>query len=129
MIKVCWLLTFRSDLDHDEIRRWWRTDHGDLALKVPGLKRYVQNHFLDPLDEARAEGGMPFQGLVEVWFDDQAAYDAAMASPEWRALEDDGPNGFDMTVLYGGFVREHVMRWDAVPDSRFYTSAGDIPDT
>ena len=104
-------------------------NHGDLALKVPGLKRYVQNHFLDPLDEARAEGGMPFQGLVEVWFDDQAAYDAAMASPEWRALEDDGPNGFDMTVLYGGFVREHVMRWDAVPDGRFYTSAGDIPDS
>jgi EthD domain len=113
MIKVCWLLTFRSDLDLEDVRRWWRTDHGDLALKVPGLKRYVQNHFLGAIDEARAEGGMPFQGLVEVW----------------KALEDDGINGFDMTVLYGGFVREHVMRWDAVPDGRFYTSAGDIPDS
>jgi uncharacterized protein (TIGR02118 family) len=129
MIKVCWLLTFRSDLAVEDVRRWWRTDHGDLALKVPGLKRYVQNHFLGAIDEERAEGGMPFQGLVEVWFDDQAAYETAMASPEWQALEADGVNGFDMTVLYGGFVREHVMRWDAVPDSRFYTSAGDIPDT
>ncbi len=128
MLKVCWLLTFRADLDPDDVRRWWRTDHGDLALKVPGLKRYVQNHFLGAIDEARAEGGMPFHGLVEVWFDDQAAYEKAMASPEWQALEADGINGFDMTVLYGGFVREHVMRWDAVPDGRFYTSAGDIPD-
>ena len=67
MIKVCWLLTFRSDIDHDEIRRWWRTDHGQLALKVPGLKRYVQNHFLDPLEAERAEGGIPFQGRVELW--------------------------------------------------------------
>jgi uncharacterized protein (TIGR02118 family) len=129
MLKVCWLLTFRADLDAEDVRRWWRTDHGDLALKVPGLKRYVQNHFLGAIDEARAEGGMPFQGLVEVWFDDQGAYEKAMASPEWKALEDDGINGFDMTVLYGGFVREHVMRWDAVPDGRFYTSAGDIPDS
>ena len=99
-----------------------------LALKVPGLRRYVQNHFLEPLEEERAEGGMPFQGMVEVWFDDQAAYDRAMASPEWKALEGDGVNGFDMTVLYGGFVREHIMRWDAQPDARIYTGAGDIPD-
>jgi uncharacterized protein (TIGR02118 family) len=127
MIKVCWLLTFRSDLDHDEVRRWWRTDHGALALQVPGIKRYVQNHFLDALDEDRAEGGMPFQGLVEVWFDDQESYDRAMASPEWRALEDDGINGFDMKVLYGGFVREHIMRWEGLPDGRIYTSAGDVP--
>jgi uncharacterized protein (TIGR02118 family) len=127
MIKVCWLLTFRSDLDHDEVRRWWRTDHGALALQVPGIKRYVQNHFLDALDEDRAEGGMPFQGLVEVWFDDQESYDQAMASPEWRALEDDGINGFDMKVLYGGFVREHIMRWEGLPDGRIYTSAGDVP--
>jgi hypothetical protein len=87
----------------------------------------VQNHFLDALDEDRAEGGMPFQGLVEVWFDDQESYDRAMASPEWRALEDDGVNGFDMKVLYGGFVREHIMRWEGLPDGRIYTAAGDVP--
>ena len=39
------------------------------------------------------------------------------------ALEDDGPNGLDMTTLMGGFVNEHVMRWDADPTGRPYTSA------
>lgn len=128
MLKTIWILTFREDLDPDDVRRWWRTSHGELALKVPGIKRYVQNHFLEPLDEDRAEGGMPFQGVVECWFEDQEAFDAAMASPEWAALEGDGANGLEMTKLYGGFVREHVMRWEGLSDGRIYTTAGDIPD-
>jgi hypothetical protein len=32
-----------------------------------------------------------------------------------------------MTALQGGFVQEYVMRWDAQPDARVYTSAGEIP--
>jgi len=31
-------------------------------------------------------------------------------------IEEDGPNGFDMTLAMGGFVDEHVMRWHAAPD-------------
>jgi len=50
-----------------------------------------------------------------------------MASPEWQALEEDGPNGFEMAALQGGFVTEHVMRWDAQPDARTITTAGEIP--
>jgi len=127
MIKTVWILTFRADKDREEVSRWWRTDHGAIALRVPGIKRYVQNHFLEPLDTDRAEGRMPFQGMVECWFDDQATYDAAMASPEWAELEADGEVGFEMTKLYGGFVREHVMRWEGLSDGRIYTTAGDIP--
>ena len=66
---------------------------------------------------------MGFDGCVEVWWEDREAYERTMASPEWKALEDDGPNGLDMTTLMGGFVNEHVMRWDADPDRRPYTSA------
>jgi uncharacterized protein (TIGR02118 family) len=127
MIKTVWILTFRADKDREEVSRWWRTDHGAIALRVPGIKRYVQNHFLEPLDADRAEGGMPFQGMVECWFDNQETYDAAMASPEWAELEADGDFGFEMTKLYGGFVREHVMRWEGLSDGRVYTTAGDIP--
>ena len=66
---------------------------------------------------------MGYDGCVEVWFDDLEAYERTMTSPEWKALEDDGPNGLDMTTLMGGFVNEHVMRWDAAPDQRPYTSS------
>jgi hypothetical protein len=50
-----------------------------------------------------------------------------MASPEWKALEEDGVNGFEMGSLHGGFVVEHVMRWDALLDGRIYTTAGAVP--
>jgi hypothetical protein len=59
-----------------------------------------------------------------VWFDDMEACERTLASPEWQALEEDGPNGFDMSAAMGGFVTEHVMRWDATPDHRPYTAAG-----
>jgi uncharacterized protein (TIGR02118 family) len=128
MVKVVWLLRFREDMDPEDVRKWWRTDHGALALKVPGLRRYVQNHLMAPLEAARAEAGMPFQ-MVEVWFDDLESYEQAMASPEWKALEEDGVNGLEMTALAGGFANEYIMRWDGLPDRRIYTSAGQIPES
>ena len=128
MIKTMWILTFREDLDPAEVSTWWRTSHGELALKVPGIKRYVQNHYV-PIAEGveGAAGGLDFQGVVECWFDDEAGFDNAMESPEWAALEADGYAGLEMTKLQGGAVREHVMRWDALPDGRVYTASGDIP--
>ena len=127
MIKIIFLLRFRADRDKEEVRRWWLNEHGVLALKNLGMKRYVQNHWIAPIDPEHAAGGMPYDGCVEVWFESREAYEATMASPEWKALEDDGVNGFDMDVLHGGFVVEHVMRWDADPDARPYTSAAEIP--
>ena len=127
MVKVIFLLTFRRDLDREAVSRWWRTDHGALALKNTRMRRYVQNHWTAPIAAEHAGGGMPYQGCVEVWFDNMEDYEATMASPEWKALEEDGPNGFEMAELHGGFVTEHIMRWDALPDSRIYTSAGEVP--
>ena len=123
MIKVIFLLKFRPDKDPEEVRRWWREDHAALALRNRGMLRYVQNHWTAPIDPEHAVAGMPYQGCVEVWFEDLAAYEATMASPEWQALEEDGSNGFEMGALEGGFVTEYVMRWDATADGRFYESA------
>jgi uncharacterized protein (TIGR02118 family) len=123
MIKVIFLFRFQPGMDKEEVRRWWLNEHGAIALKNLGMKRYVQNHFVAPVDGEHAEAGLGFDGCVEVWFEDLEAYERTLASPEWKALEEDGPNGLDMTSLQGGFVNEHVMRWDAAPDQRPYTSA------
>ena len=58
-----------------------------------------------------------------VWFTDRDADLGADASLQWQTLDADGPNGFDMSVAMGGFVTEHIMRWDAAPDQRPYTAA------
>ena len=123
MFKVVFLHKFRPDLDPHEVRLWWRTHHGALALKAPGVKRYVQNHWI----EAPLAGELAFDGMVELWWENRAAYEATMASPEWRALVDDGPNGFDASQLepslQGGIVNEYIMRWDGLPEGRTYTGA------
>jgi uncharacterized protein (TIGR02118 family) len=127
MIKAVWLLKFRDDVDHDEVRRHWRTTHGQIALRVPGIRRYVQNHILDPLDEERAEAGIKFNGVVECWFDDFAAFERATTSPEWGLLRADEGPVFDSGAFQGGFVREYVMRWEGLPTGPILTTAGDVP--
>jgi hypothetical protein len=93
-------------------------------LQAPGLRRYVQNHWIEPV----RNGTMPFDGSVDCWFDDRAGYERAINSPAWNSLVEDGFDCFDITTMtpadQGGIVREHVMRWDARPDQRPYTSAG-----
>jgi uncharacterized protein (TIGR02118 family) len=123
MYKCVWLIRFRPDLDPAEVRERWRTSHGALALEVPGIRRYVQNHWV-----AETDGfGRGWDGSVDVWFDDRAAFDAALASPEWAALLEDDARLFDRSdtpAFAGGVVEEYVMRWDARPDQRPYKAAG-----
>jgi uncharacterized protein (TIGR02118 family) len=128
MLKVIFLFRFQEGRDPEEVRSWWLNEHSQLALKNLGMRRYVQNHFVGAIDAEHAESGMPFHGCVETWFEDQEAYERTMASPEWKALEEDGFNGLEMSSLMGGFVNEYVMRWDAAPDQRPYKSAGPGPD-
>jgi uncharacterized protein (TIGR02118 family) len=127
MFKVIFLHRFRPDRDPAEVRDWWLNHHGPICLQSKGVKRYIQNHWIEsPLAGERA-----FDGSVDLWFESREAYEATMASPEWRALVADGPDGFDEATLeptlIGGFVNEHIMRWDGLPEGRVYTGAEVYP--
>jgi len=37
----------RPGAPREEALRHWRSDHADLVRKVPGLRRYVQNHCIN----------------------------------------------------------------------------------
>lgn len=122
MFKVVWLLKFNPELDPEEARRWWRTDHGAIALKAPGIRRYIQNHWVEPAPGS----ARTYDGSVDCWFDSREAYEATLASPEWQALMDDDVKLFDRTLepaSEGGAVREYIMRWDALPDGRVYQAS------
>lgn len=117
MYKVTFLLRYRKDLSPDYVRSEWLGSHGKLALTLPGLRRYVQNHWV-----AAPEGyERTFDGSVDLWFDDEAAFNAGFTSPEGDAMFKDDLRLFDrsMTPAYvGGVVEEHVMRWQPGPDGR-----------
>jgi uncharacterized protein (TIGR02118 family) len=77
------LLQKRPDIDFQEFRKRWRTGHGPLASKLPGLRRYHQNPVVDRAQRGitYARGGLDFDGFSELWFDDMPSMHTAFANP------------------------------------------------
>lgn len=91
MIKSLTLLTRKSGLTHEQFMRHWVEIHAPLALKVPGIRRYVQTHLL----EERTRPDIPssdveIDGIAELWYDDGESMRRAIGSPEGKALYADG---------------------------------------
>jgi uncharacterized protein (TIGR02118 family) len=64
MIKSIVVAHRKTGLSHEEYNKYWLEKHGPLAAKlIPGLRRYVQNHYV-PIP------GMEYQGdgIVEMWY-------------------------------------------------------------
>ena len=111
MYKVIWLFKFKEGWDGGEAERHWREVHAPIFLKVPGVERYVQNLWLSEIDSGTGEPTvMPFDGHSEAWFADEAAYQAAIASPQYGPLTDDGSQLFEYSTLAGCAVEERIIR-------------------
>ena len=81
----------------------WVEIHAPLARKVPGLRRYVQNHILGERRRADIEEVLvEIDGIAELWFDDQAALEAAARTPEMQALHADG-------ALFIGRIKSYIV--------------------
>jgi uncharacterized protein (TIGR02118 family) len=91
MIKTIGLLTRKDSWTHDQFMKHWVEIHAPLALAVPRLRRYVQNHISGERTRADIpETRVEIDGVAELWFDDQAALEAAARTPEMKALHADG---------------------------------------
>ncbi|MGC8015962.1 EthD family reductase, partial [Salmonella enterica] len=74
MIKTVGLLTRKSGWTHTQFMKHWVEVHAPLAMAVPGLRRYVQNHVKGERTRADIEPiPVEIDGIAELWFDDQAA--------------------------------------------------------
>jgi uncharacterized protein (TIGR02118 family) len=102
-------LDFRHFFEH------WREKQGPLAAKLPGLRRYTQNHAYLP---AYARAGMTHDGWSELWFDDYASFENALRSPEWAAMEADGKTVFAETK--GVVIGTEYVQKDASYQPRDY---------
>jgi len=91
MIKTIGLLTRKPGWTHEQFVKHWVETHAPLAHKVPGLRRYVQNHISGERTRPDIEAtNVEIDGVAELWFDDQAALEAAARTPEMKALHADG---------------------------------------
>jgi uncharacterized protein (TIGR02118 family) len=91
MIKLVFCLHRQPHLTEDEFRSYWRVHHAELVASVAdilGIRRYVQ---LDPqagpaasaLSASRGQA-MTFDGIAELWFDDEEALMRSTDTPEGR---------------------------------------------
>jgi uncharacterized protein (TIGR02118 family) len=76
------LLQQRADIDNQKFRSSWRGRHGELAAKLPGLRRYHQNHVVDRQQRGitYARSSVELDGFSELWFDDLPSMHAAFAN-------------------------------------------------
>jgi len=97
MIKAVYTVRRHPDVALDRFFAHWRDVHGAIAARLPGLRRYVQNH---GLPEASAYGPDPHDGWAETWFNSLADFQNAFASDVWRELEEDSLHGVDGGPLF-----------------------------
>ena len=110
MYKVIFLLRYRKDLSPDYVRSEWLGSHGAIAMKLPKLRGYVQNHWIGPATGHE----QVYDGSVELYFDNAADFEASFASPVGQEMLKDDLRLFDRSgepAYIGGVVEEHVMFW------------------
>ena len=106
MVKAIFIVSKLPGLTLNEFSDHWQNEHGAIAARLPGLRRYVQNH---AVPEAYISGNQTHDGWSELWFDDLAALHRAAQSPEWKAVQEDGATLFGDNVGVG-VARERIQK-------------------
>ena len=102
MLKFMIVLYRRPDLTAEQFRRHLEQVHAPLAKSLPGLKHYKQNHVTP--DPKRKHPG--WDAIVELYFENREAMEAAWASPHGKASDADLPLFADMTRTTWSVVEE-----------------------
>ncbi len=85
MIKMVAMVKKKEGMETGEFVRYWIEVHAPLEAKWPGLKRYV----ISPAIGAPGGGEPEYDGVAELWFEDEQAMNEALASPERQISRED----------------------------------------
>ncbi|PYQ14184.1 MAG: EthD family reductase [Acidobacteria bacterium] len=106
MVKFMVVLYRRPDLSGERFRQILREDHGALAERLPGLRRYVQNHVAS--DPNRKHPG--WDAVIELYWDDWTSMEAAWATAEGRLATEHLAELADPLRTTWSVVQEEVRR-------------------
>jgi uncharacterized protein (TIGR02118 family) len=87
LLKRMSVITRLPALSEEDFRREWKV-HGDLVRKMPGVAAYRQNGVVAREREKGkpcAYDVLPIDGIVEMWFEDEATLEEAFKSPAGQA--------------------------------------------
>ena len=106
MVKIVYCITRKPELSDEQFHTYWRETHGPIAARIPGVRRYVQSHAYDSSVERWGES---YDGVAELWFDDESALQAAMGTAEVNAALEDEKNFIDHSRVALFITTEHVV--------------------
>jgi hypothetical protein len=124
LLKLVALLKRRPGMTLEEFRDYYETTHSKFAEPLKGglAVRYVRRYFIPikhPLLDVEAEEP-EFDAMMEMWFKDQAQFEAAMkvfSDPVLsKAIKDDESNLFDVSKIRHCFVDEVDMEMSVEPE-------------
>jgi uncharacterized protein (TIGR02118 family) len=103
MIKGVFLIKRKPTLLRADFTRYWKEVHAPLALKLPGLRRYVQSN---AVDEAYDWAEPRWDGVAHLYFDDAQAADQAFVSQVFLSESSPDVEKF-VGAMTGLWVQEH----------------------
>ena len=99
MIKVVMVVKRKPGISREEFYKYWKDVHGPLVARhIPGMRKYIQNHFVD-VPGYEYEG----DGIIETWYDDVDSFLKSMEfnktkeardlglGQDWAKIADMGP--------------------------------------
>ena len=91
MIKRASLLGRKAGTTHEEFVKHWVEVHAPMARACPGISRYTLTIVKSSSTRKDvAPFGIEVDGIAELWFKNQAAYEQYQNSPATKRLRDDG---------------------------------------
>ena len=100
MFKAIILLKRREDTSMEDFSQWWLGAHAQLASALDGVRGATFNL-------VSGDGHAPYDGVSELWFDTQAAFEAAYATDHGRAVAADSMAHVSRRERL--FVAEHAL--------------------
>ena len=106
MIKLVYCVTKKAGITDQEFFHYWKHIHGPIGARIPGLRKLVQSHrYVVSGDTHKPD----YDGMAELWFDDEQDLLAARRTPEWKASTDDEANFIDRGKVACFVSGEHVL--------------------
>jgi uncharacterized protein (TIGR02118 family) len=106
MLKFMVVLYRRPDLSPEQFHENLRNQHGPMAERLSGLRRYIQNHVAS--DPSRPHPG--WDAIVELFWDDWTAMEAAWKTPEGQRATSHLAEFVDLSRSTWSVVSEEVRR-------------------
>ncbi|MBF8269280.1 MAG: hypothetical protein HW386_989 [Gammaproteobacteria bacterium] len=107
MIKAITLIKRNPGLTVREFQEYWRYEHIKVIERLPGIRRYVQNH---PFSDNYDRGTPVYDGVAELWADNTRAFKDVAASEAYQYVQADEERFIDRESLALILTSEAVFK-------------------